>query len=131
MNVGPQVTSRPSDPRSDVYNSDCPGRAVLDHVTNRWGMLILTALGHGPLRFYLLRDRIGGISEKMLSQNLRTLARDGLINREVQPATPPSVTYALTPLGHELAGHLQGLVGWIAAHTGDILTAQQRHDEHT
>ncbi|WP_369332906.1 winged helix-turn-helix transcriptional regulator [Nonomuraea candida] len=64
---------------SDVFNSDCPGRTVFVHVTSRWGMLILAALRDGPLRFYLLRDRIGGISEKMLSQNLRDL---------VQPARP-------------------------------------------
>ena len=116
-------------PLSDVFTRDCPGREVLDHVTSRWGLLIIAALRDGPLRFYLLRDRIGGITEKMLSQTLRTLTRDGLVRREVQGTTPPKVTYQLLPLGHELAEHLQALVDWIAARTPEIVAAQQRHDE--
>lgn len=116
------------DPMSDVFNSECPGRTVFTHVTSRWGMLILAALRGGPLRFYLLRDRIGGISEKMLSQNLRDLVRDGLVHREVEPSAPPKVSYSLTPLGEGLAATLQTLLSWIASHTADVITAQHRHD---
>ncbi|MFI6505915.1 winged helix-turn-helix transcriptional regulator [Nonomuraea typhae] len=113
---------------SDAFNSDCPGRTVFTHVTSRWGMLILAALRAGPLRFYLLRDRIGGISEKMLSQNLRELVRDGLVHREVEPSVPPKVSYSLTPLGEGLAASLQSLLSWIGAHTTDVIAAQRRHD---
>ncbi|WP_395966652.1 winged helix-turn-helix transcriptional regulator [Actinomadura sp. 6N118] len=113
---------------SDVFNSDCPGRAVFTHVTSRWGMLILAALHDGPLRFYLLRDRIGGISEKMLSQNLRELVRDGLVDRRVEPSVPPKVFYSLTPLGQGLAASLRGLLAWIGSHTTDVIAAQRRHD---
>jgi len=113
---------------SDVFNSDCPGRTVLDHVTSRWGLLILASLREGPQRFYELRDRIGGISEKMLSQNLRILGRDGLIAREVEPALPPKVSYRLTPMGAELAVPLQSLLDWVASRTRDIVAAQRDHD---
>ncbi len=116
------------DSMSDVFDSDCPGRTVFTHVTSRWGMLILAALRDGPLRFYLLRDRIGGISEKMLSQNLRELVRDGLVDREVEPSVPPKVSYSLTPLGEGLAASLQALLAWIGAHTPDVISAQRRHD---
>ncbi|WP_338693509.1 helix-turn-helix domain-containing protein [Streptomyces sp. Q6] len=128
MDVGVQAARKGLDPASDVFNSDCPGRTVLDHVTSRWGVLILASLREGPLRFYELRDRIGGISEKMLSQNLRVLGRDGLVAREVEPTLPPKVSYRLTPLGSGLAGPLQGLLDWVAGHTHDIVAAQRDHD---
>src|SRR5262245_48908803 len=128
MDVGVQAARKAPDAASDVFNSDCPGRTVLDHVTSRWGVLILASLREGPLRFYELRDRIGGISEKMLSQNLRVLVRDGLLAREVEPALPPRVSYHLTSLGAGLGVPLQGLLDWIAAHTHDIMGAQREHD---
>jgi DNA-binding HxlR family transcriptional regulator len=128
MDVGVQAVRKSPDPASDVFNSDCPGRTVLDHVTSRWGVLILASLRERPLRFYELRDRIGGISEKMLSQNLRVLGRDGLVAREVEPTLPPKVSYSLTPLGSGLARPLQGLLDWVAAHTHDIVAAQRDHD---
>ncbi|MFJ4439090.1 winged helix-turn-helix transcriptional regulator [Streptomyces sp. NPDC088923] len=100
-------------------------------MTSRWGVLVLTSLRAGPLRFHELRDRIGGISEKMLSQNLRLLVRDGLVHREVEPAVPPRVSYTLTPLGAELAHPVQSLLDRIAARTPDIVTARRRHDAGT
>jgi DNA-binding HxlR family transcriptional regulator len=114
-----------------VYAADCPERTVLDHVTSRWGVLVLCALRDGPKRFYLLRDKIGGISEKMLSQALRTFVRDGLVAREVAPTVPPQVTYSLTPLGEELAGTLVLLVEWVTRRMGDIEAARERHDAVT
>ncbi|MEV1012021.1 helix-turn-helix domain-containing protein [Streptomyces sp. NPDC049881] len=116
------------DGAGDAFRSDCPGRTVLDHVTSRWGVLIVACLRDGPLRFYEVRDRVGGISEKMLSQNLRLLGRDGLVAREVEPALPPKVSYSLTPLGQELAEPLQGLIDWISARTPVIVAAQRAHD---
>ncbi|SEG81376.1 DNA-binding transcriptional regulator, HxlR family [Thermomonospora echinospora] len=110
------------------FRDDCPSRTVLNHVANRWGTLIIASLHEGPMRFHLLRDHIGGISEKMLAQNLRLLARDGLIERTVQPTTPPQVSYALTPLGLELADHLRNLVGWITCRTDEIVAARERYD---
>ena len=115
--------------RHDVFHSDCPGREIFDHAASRWGALILCALSTGPHRFYELRDRIGGISEKMLSQNLRILARDGLVARTVEPATPPRVSYALTHLGTELANRLQGLIDWITLRADDVAAARLSYDE--
>ncbi|MFI9408948.1 winged helix-turn-helix transcriptional regulator [Nocardia gamkensis] len=113
---------------SDAFNSDCPARQVLDHITGRWGMLILAALGGGPLRFSELHGLIGGISEKMLSQTLRTLVRDGLVARTVEPTTPPRVSYELTALGQGLTESLQQFLDWIRQHTVEVVAAQRRHD---
>ncbi|TCO54993.1 winged helix-turn-helix transcriptional regulator [Actinocrispum wychmicini] len=117
-----------STPVGDVYNSECPGQMIVEHVTSRWAPLIVTALLDGQLRFFELRDKIGGITEKVLSQKLRTLVRDGLIERTVEPSTPPKVSYALSDLGESLAQHLTGLFGWIVANGSAILAAQQEHD---
>ncbi|SEE23353.1 DNA-binding transcriptional regulator, HxlR family [Jiangella alba] len=111
-----------------MFNSDCPGRQVLDRVTSRWGVLVLAALSDGPLRFYLLRDRIGGISERMLSLKLRELTRDGMVLRTVEPTVPPQVSYELTPLGRELTVPLQALLDWIARRSLDVVAAQERYD---
>ncbi|WP_157250387.1 winged helix-turn-helix transcriptional regulator [Nonomuraea typhae] len=116
-----------SHPIGKEFDKDCPGRAILDHVTGRWGVLILSTLSPGPLRFYELRNRVDGISDKILIQNLRVLAADGLVERTVVPTSPPKVSYALTELGQGLGGHLQSLLDWIVAHTADITEAQRRH----
>ncbi|MFI0367792.1 winged helix-turn-helix transcriptional regulator [Actinomadura sp. 1N219] len=122
------MTSRPADPAAEVLTGDCPAREVLDHITSRWGVLVLVALKDGPLRFHQLRDGVGGISEKMLSQTLRVLRRDGLLDRSVEPTTPPSVSYTLTPLGREGVLPLCGLIEWIARRADDVLAAQAHHD---
>src|SRR5690606_7659717 len=87
----------------DVFAKACPSRGTLEHVTGRWGGLILGALYEGSLRFNELRRRVDGVSEKMLSQTLHALERDGLVHREAQPTNPPRVDYELTPLGREVA----------------------------
>ncbi|GAA4201990.1 hypothetical protein GCM10022220_08800 [Actinocatenispora rupis] len=114
-----------------MFHSDCPARMVLDHVTGRWGVLILTALRGGDLRFHELRGRIEGISDKMLSQTLRVLVRDGLVRRTVEPAAPPRVSYALTGLGEGVTEPLGALTGWIRTHARQILTAQDAYDRAT
>jgi DNA-binding HxlR family transcriptional regulator len=101
---------------------------VLDHVSARWGVLVLTALLVGDLRFYQLRDRIEGVSEKMLAQTLRTLVRDGLVQREVEPVTPPQVSYRLTALGEGITARLGGLTDWIRDNAAAILAAQAAYD---
>ncbi|MFC5824812.1 winged helix-turn-helix transcriptional regulator [Nonomuraea insulae] len=115
----------------DLFAVDCSGRQVLEHLTSRWGVLVLVALKDGPLRFHRLRDRIEGISEKMLSQNLRVLVRDGMLDRFVEPTSPPKVTYSLTPLGREAVGHLCGLVEWITRSAERILATQAEHDRRS
>jgi DNA-binding HxlR family transcriptional regulator len=98
---------------ADVYLAQCPSRGVLDHVTSRWGVLVLIALAGEMHRFSALRRRIGGVSEKMLAQTLATLEEDGFVKRTAYPEVPPRVEYRLTPLGREVAERLQALVTWI------------------
>ena len=97
----------------DVMSARCPSRAILSHITSKWGVLILVALRAGPLRYSALRGRISDISERMLSQTLKTLEADGLITRHALPVVPPHVTYTLTPLGLEAAGHVAEITHWI------------------
>ncbi|MGW5387277.1 winged helix-turn-helix transcriptional regulator [Nocardia sp. NPDC003963] len=128
MGVGSQDRKAEWPLTSDAFNSDCPAREVLDHITSRWGVLILTALVPGALRFSELHAAIGGISEKMLSQTLRTLVRDGLVSRSVEPTTPVRVGYELTDLGRSLTESLQRFLDWIRLHTSDVVSAQRRYD---
>jgi DNA-binding HxlR family transcriptional regulator len=103
---------------------DCPARQVLDHVTSRWGVWVLLALRQKELRFFELRERIEGISEK----TLRTFVRDGLVWRTVEPSTPPRVTYGLTPLGAGTSEPLADLFGWLRDHAPGILDTQAEFD---
>ncbi|WP_051131096.1 winged helix-turn-helix transcriptional regulator [Streptomyces sp. AA0539] len=95
--------------RYDVFHTDCPARVVVDHVTSRWGVWVLIALRNNSLRFHELRKSIRGISEKMLAQTLRALVQDGLVWREVEPTTPPQVTYGLTEFGRDIGEPLTEL----------------------
>ncbi|MFE2038233.1 winged helix-turn-helix transcriptional regulator [Streptomyces scopuliridis] len=95
--------------RYDVFHTDCPARDVVDHVTSRWGIWVLISLRSNSLRFYELRESIQGISEKMLAQTLRALVQDGLVWREVEPTTPPQVTYGLTEFGRDIGEPLTEL----------------------
>jgi DNA-binding HxlR family transcriptional regulator len=113
----------------NCFNSRCPTRKVLGHVTGRWGSLVIAALrAAGVLRFSELRARIDGISEKMLAQTLRELERDGLLLRTSRPVVPPYVDYRLTEIGAGLAEHVDGLVRWIETHVGYVVDAQRAHD---
>ncbi|MFD2468092.1 winged helix-turn-helix transcriptional regulator [Amycolatopsis silviterrae] len=118
-------------PLDATFRKDCPGRPLFEQATSRWGLLILLALAPGALRFAQLRDRIGGISEKMLTQNLRTLVRDGLLDRTVETETPLRVSYSLTAIGHDLSGRLRGLIDWSEEHGEEISAARTRHDART
>lgn len=129
MTGGKQLTDWSAYAMSDVFHSDCPARTVLDHVTSRWGVWVLMALREKDLRFFELRERIEGVSEKMLSQTLRALVRDGLLTRVVEPTTPPKVTYGLTPLGRGTCEPLAAMFGWIRDHANDILTVRAEYDE--
>ncbi|WP_405869115.1 winged helix-turn-helix transcriptional regulator [Streptomyces sp. NBC_00005] len=113
----------------NVFAKACPSRGTLEHVTGRWGTLTLGALREGSLRFNELRRRVDGVSEKMLSQTLHALERDGLVHREAQPTNPPRVDYELTPLGHEVAERLLGLIHLLEGRMDDVLAARERYDE--
>ena len=91
----------------------CPSREVLKHVTSRWGILVLISLQSGTQRFSELRRRIGGVSERMLSQTLQWLEGDGLVVRKAYQIVPPHVEYTLTPLGHQAAEKVRDLADWI------------------
>ncbi|MFF1530977.1 winged helix-turn-helix transcriptional regulator [Cellulomonas sp. NPDC058312] len=104
-----------------VLPAACPSRVVLDHVTSKWGVLVLVALSERTLRWGELRRLVEGISEKMLASTLRTLEADGLVLREATPSIPPRVDYSLTPLGDELAAHLLPLMAWITRHADAIV----------
>ncbi|MPZ60314.1 MAG: transcriptional regulator [Propionibacteriales bacterium] len=105
-----------------VFPAGCPSRVLLDHITSKWGVLIIISLADGPHRWSELRRRAQGVSEKMLAQTLKTLERDGLVHRSPQPVIPPRVDYSLTDRGQELAALLVSLVGWAAEHADEILT---------
>jgi DNA-binding HxlR family transcriptional regulator len=113
----------------NVFAKACPSRGTLEHVTGRWGGLTLGALYEGSLRFNELRRRVDGVSEKMLSQTLHALERDGLVHREAQPTNPPRVDYELTPLGHEVAQRLVSLIHFLEGRMDDVLEARERYDE--
>ena len=104
-----------------IFPAACPTRTVLDHVTSKWGVLILLALSDSSLRWGELRRTVQGISEKMLASTLRTLESDGFVLREAQPTIPPRVDYSLTPLGIELAQRLLPLMDWIADNADEIV----------
>lgn len=96
-----------------ILPAACPSRIVLDHVTSKWGVLVLLALSDGTHRWGELRRVVQGISEKMLAQTLRTLEQDGLVVRVAYPEIPPRVEYSLSDRGRELNEHLMPLMGWI------------------
>lgn len=109
MEEGTQFTPAGPGARYEVFHTDCLARDVVDHVTSRWGIWVLISLQTNDLRFYELRQSIQGISEKMLAQTLRTLVQDNLIWREVEPTTPPQVTYGLTEFGRDIGEPLADL----------------------
>lgn len=96
-----------------VLSSECPSREVLEHLTSKWAVLMLRCLSEGVQRFSQLRKQIDGISEKMLTQTLKTLEHDGFIKRTVYPEVPPRVEYELTELGQGAAQQMTQFVGWI------------------
>ena len=111
--------------KGDVMQRDCPSRAILQHLTSRWGVLVILALLPGTLRFSALRRRIGGVSERMLAQTLQQLEADGMVWRRAHDVVPPHVDYGLTALGTEAAARLLGLAGWIEDRLPEILSGAQ------
>ncbi|MFD4607740.1 winged helix-turn-helix transcriptional regulator [Streptomyces sp. NPDC058440] len=121
--------------RDDVADAAmCPYRLVLEHVTSRWGVLVLIELLERPHRFSELRRAVGrvsgaGVSEKMLTQTLKTLERDGLVHRDAKPVIPPRVDYSLTGLGREAAEQVRTLAIWTQERMADVEQARQTYDD--
>lgn len=105
-----------------MFTDGCPTRVVLDHVTSKWGVLVLAALADGTLRWGELRRRVDGISEKMLASTLKTLERDGIVERVAHPVIPPHVDYSLTDRGRGLMAAMSPLLLWVAAHAEEIVS---------
>ncbi|MER5964462.1 helix-turn-helix domain-containing protein [Streptomyces sp. NPDC002057] len=128
MEVSGKVVSGPGG-KPDVNQPMCPSRLVLEHVTSRWGVLVLAALMERSYRFSELRRRIGGVSEKMLAQTLQTLERDGFVHRDAKPVIPPRVDYSLSDLGVEAARQVWELARWSERQVAAVDDARARYDE--
>jgi DNA-binding HxlR family transcriptional regulator len=112
----------------DAYLANCPVRRVLDRVSDKWVILLLNALADGPRRYAELRRIVAGVSEKMLTQTLRSLERDGLVTRTVTASVPARVDYALTDLGMSLLPVMRALKAWAEAHIAEIDAARADYD---
>ncbi|MGW0735918.1 winged helix-turn-helix transcriptional regulator [Streptomyces sp. NPDC002851] len=129
MTVSESVGGWAPDMKADINDAMCPSRNVLEHVTSRWGVLVLVALWERSYRFSELRRHIGGVSEKMLAQTLQTLERDGFVHRDAKPVVPPRVDYSLTDLGKEAAEQVAALGRWTEKRTPTVLENRERYDE--
>lgn len=113
----------------DVYSRLCPTRLVLDRIADKWSMLVLGRLRQGPRRFNALRREVDGVSQKVLSQTLKALERDGLVARRAFPTVPVTVEYSATPLGLTLGEVVAAVGRWAEANIEEVTTAQRLFDE--
>lgn len=109
-----------------VLSNECPSREILEHLTNKWSVLVLRCLSEGVHRFSELKQRIEGVSEKMLAQTLKMLEQDGFILRTVYPVVPPKVEYQLTITGSQAAEKMNYLIGWVERSLPEILENKER-----
>ena len=109
-----------------VLSNECPSREILEHLTTKWSVLVLRCLSEGVHRFSELKQRIEGVSEKMLAQTLKVLEKDGFLIRTVYPVVPPKVEYQLTILGAQAAEKMTLLTGWLERNLPEILENKQR-----
>ena len=116
----------------DAFLAMCPSRKLLDRISDKWVTLILCALGNSgeprPMRYSELSRLLAGVSQKMLTQTLRALERDGLITRTVTPTVPVTVAYELTALGNSLHAMVRGIKDWAEANMDDVLANRETHD---
>lgn len=112
----------------NAYNSLCPTRQVLNRIADKWTVLVVSSLEGGTKRFSVLRREIDGVSQKMLTQTLRGLERDGLVTRKIYATVPPKVEYSLTPLGNTLVVLLRSIRVWSETHIEQVMTAQENYD---
>ncbi|MEY9857744.1 DNA-binding HxlR family transcriptional regulator [Catenulispora sp. GAS73] len=118
----------------DAFLAACPSRKLLDRISDKWVALILCALGDDdeprPMRYSELSRLLAGVSQKMLTQTLRSLERDGLITRQATPTVPVTVTYELTDLGRSLQQMVRGIKSWAETHMDDVLTNRAAYDDN-
>lgn len=112
---------------ASVMNPQCLSRVVLDRIADKWTALIIYVLANGTRRYAQLQREIGGVSQKMLTQTLRSLERDGLVQRKVHPVVPPKVEYSLTPLGRTLIEPLKAICRWSEKHLPQLQANRSRH----
>ena len=111
--------------RGNAFDPNCPTRLILDRIGDKWSVLVVLSLAGGPRRFTRLRDMIGGVTPKVLTQTLRTMERDGLLVRTVFAEVPPRVEYALTPLGLSLLTPIKAITDWAEENVGAVLAARE------
>ena len=114
--------------RGDVFDPNCPTRVVLDRIGDKWSVLVVLCLAGGARRFTEIRDAIGGVTPKVLTQTLRAMERDGLLTRRVYAEVPPRVEYALTSLGESLDGPIRAINDWAETHVNAVMHARKEHD---
>lgn len=114
--------------RYDAYVMECPTRQLLDCIADKWVSLLINALADGPQRYSELSRRVAGVSEKMLTQTLRIMERDGLVERRVTAAVPVRVDYSLTPMGTSLLPVMRTIKEWAETHMDQVLMARADFD---
>jgi DNA-binding HxlR family transcriptional regulator len=115
----------------DAFLAGCPTRELLSTLTDKWAALVIPALAGGPQRHSELARRIAGVSQKMLTQTLRTLERNGLLTRTVTASVPTRVDYALTPLGQDLFPLMVAIKTWAETHMDRVFEARAQFDAHS
>ncbi|MGQ4382551.1 winged helix-turn-helix transcriptional regulator [Streptomyces sp. SAS_270] len=125
------IRSEASEEWAATYRRDCPSRTVVEMLANKWVLYVLAALRRHerPMRFSELRRLLDGITQKMLTQTLRALERDGLVDRTVYPTVPPRVEYGLTELGVEAGRLTSAISAWSVEHARQVLAARQNFDD--
>ena len=114
-----------TNPPWNVFDSHCPTRQVLDLIADKWTVLIIRRLADGTLRFAQLRRSVDGISQKVLTNILRSLERDGIVTRRIYASVPPKVEYSLTALGRSLCNLVEGICGWAEANIEQVQAARE------
>ncbi|AGM30311.1 marR family transcriptional regulator [Mycobacteroides abscessus subsp. bolletii 1S-151-0930] len=129
MELSMSVSSQPMDDWwGNLFDTQCPTRIVLDRIGDKWTVLVVAALADGPMRFTALRDRIGGVTGKVLTSTLRSMLRDGLVKRTAYATVPPKVEYELTELGLSLREPIDQLRTWAERNVAHIVRNREAHD---
>lgn len=110
------------------FSAECPSRVLFDQIADKWSILVLAVLDGGPLRFNAIKRQIEGVTQKALTQCLRRLERNGIIERRVLPLSPVAVEYEITPLGRTLQPPFKALYAWTMSNLGEVEEARQRFD---
>lgn len=121
------MVRNPSEP--NIFDPKCPSQLILDCIADKWALIVLCALSEGTKRYSELQRQISGVSQKMLTQTLRSLERNGLVERKVYPVVPPKVEYSLTSLAESLCDPIAAICQWAETHIQDIEAARTHYDK--